>query len=277
MEDGRRYLVATLDGREVAAITAITAAGSRWKTYVAVSDVDAAAARVRDGARRAREPVRPRPHGVVRRSGRCRLRPVGAAPHGRRRARERARRVELQRAEDRRCRRSNAVLRRGLRLGGGRGRHGRHARHDGSPAGLRRLPRAVRPGHPPTPRGLRRAARVQRVHRLDHAPRRRRDAALERNVHGRRHRCRRIGRARARWHHPGRAVRCAAGAQRGDRRPGGARSPRTPSTRADPTASRRGSAARHSPGAQGRRRPLRPLAGRQHPVPRHGRRPRRAR
>ena len=50
-EDGRRYLVASLDGRQVAAVTSprpgVTAAPA-WNTHVAVDDADAAAARVRD-------------------------------------------------------------------------------------------------------------------------------------------------------------------------------------------------------------------------------------
>ena len=50
-EDGRRYLVASLDGQQVAAIASPPAGepGSpAWKTHVAVDDVDAAVARVRD-------------------------------------------------------------------------------------------------------------------------------------------------------------------------------------------------------------------------------------
>ena len=50
-EDGRRYLVASLDGRQVAAVTSPSGgvAGSvAWSTHVAVDDVDAAVGRVRD-------------------------------------------------------------------------------------------------------------------------------------------------------------------------------------------------------------------------------------
>lgn len=50
-ENGRRYLVASLDGRQVAAVASPPAgvAGSpAWNTHVAVDDVEAAVARVRD-------------------------------------------------------------------------------------------------------------------------------------------------------------------------------------------------------------------------------------
>ena len=50
-EDGRRYLVASADGRHVAAVTSpppdVTAAPA-WNTHVAVDDADAAAVRVRE-------------------------------------------------------------------------------------------------------------------------------------------------------------------------------------------------------------------------------------
>ena len=51
VEDGPRYVVASLDGRQVAAVTSappgVTAAPA-WNTHVTVDDADAAAARVRD-------------------------------------------------------------------------------------------------------------------------------------------------------------------------------------------------------------------------------------
>jgi len=49
--DGRRYLVGSLDGRQVAAITSPAAdvtAAPAWNTHIAVDNADAAAARVRD-------------------------------------------------------------------------------------------------------------------------------------------------------------------------------------------------------------------------------------
>ena len=51
VDDGRRYLVASLDGRQVAAVTSPPAgvAGSpAWNTHVAVDDADAATTRVRE-------------------------------------------------------------------------------------------------------------------------------------------------------------------------------------------------------------------------------------
>ena len=51
VDDGRRYLVASLDGRQVAAVASVppgVTAAPAWNTHVAVDDADAAAARVRD-------------------------------------------------------------------------------------------------------------------------------------------------------------------------------------------------------------------------------------
>ena len=51
VEDGRHYLVASLDGRQVAAVTSPpqgTTAASAWNTHIAVDDADAATTRVRD-------------------------------------------------------------------------------------------------------------------------------------------------------------------------------------------------------------------------------------
>ena len=96
------YLIATLDGQDVAAIAPASGGAAAWNTYVAVDDADATAAAVTAAGGTVVSP----PAG--RRPGRPRRRPAPtrpaaefrlwqARPAARRPARERARRVELQR------------------------------------------------------------------------------------------------------------------------------------------------------------------------------------
>ena len=104
-----RYVVATLDGKTVAAIASPSVAGHpsspAWTTYVAVDSADGrcrARSRCRRGrGRRAGRPIRPGNDRDLHRSRRRRLRPLGAGLDPGRRIGQCARHLELQRAQHR--------------------------------------------------------------------------------------------------------------------------------------------------------------------------------
>ena len=169
------YVIATLDGQEVAGLTGpaepvADAAQAVWRTYVAVDDVDATCAVGRAGGWAGR-----------RRAGRCRSgrqvgerarslrrgdQPLAGPVAARRTARQRAGRLELQRPAHRRPGLGAGLLRAGLRLGVRRP----GVRDDDPGAGLRRPPRRhQRPRHPRAPGH--RTAGVRRRDRRDHSGR----------------------------------------------------------------------------------------------------------
>ena len=193
-------LVATLDGLDVASVGDAGSGPAAWATYVAVDDADAMAqAMVALGA----ELVAPPEDAGRGRTRRHPPRPAGrgdpavaGAPAPRRPAHEQPGCVELQRPAHRRPCSGSALLRRGLRLAGGRPGLGR-----GDPgAGVRRPPRGHgRPRHP-LAAGLR-PRRLRGRHRRARAGRGRRADPLARHLH--RGRPRHVGRARREARRPG--------------------------------------------------------------------------
>ena len=140
------YYVAQLHGYDVAAIGGPDASGATpfWNTYTAVENVDQTAARVRDaGGRVVAEPSEVPDAGRMAvfadAAGRGVL-GVGSRHVHRRAAGQRARHLELQRAQHARTRCRRSLLRRGVRLGAPRARHGRLRVHVLHARGLRRLP-----------------------------------------------------------------------------------------------------------------------------------------
>ena len=169
---GGSYLIATLDGQDVAAIVASENSPAVWNTYVATADADRTAERVGGRRRRGHEPAgrrrRRRTLGHRPRPDRRGVPPVAAGPAAGRAAHQRARRLELQRPPHRPARRRAGLLRRRLRVGGRpAGLRRGPAGADGAPAGVRRPPRGDgRPRHPRPPGRHLGPARLRRRDRL---------------------------------------------------------------------------------------------------------------
>ena len=136
-EDSARgsYLVASLDGQDVAAIAPGSDATTvAWNTYIAVDDADVTAAAVAGaGGSVLQDPADAGPGGrmaICSDPGGARPALAGAGPSGRA-ARQRARSVELQRPADRGSSRRARVLRAAVRMGDRRPR----IRRDDPPPG----------------------------------------------------------------------------------------------------------------------------------------------
>ena len=166
----------------------------------------------------------PRPDRGLRRPRGRRLRGLAARPACRARRRQRAGQLELEQPARARPRRGGALLRRRVRLGGHDDRaRPRHGVDHVPPPRLRRLPRGARPGPARAPRRPVGAAGLQRRGGLGRAARRRRAAALARDVLRRRHGRSRRARGRAGRRDPPRAVRRRPGADGHAARPAGRR------------------------------------------------------
>ena len=135
----------------------------------------------RTGRRDGRRPLR-----NVRRSRRRDVLGLAGRTNDRRTARQRARHMELQRAEHARPSGRRRVLRRGVRMGNGILLDGRFRIRDLQAARLRRLPQAEQPRRRVERRSRHHTRRLHRRGDVDPTAHRRRTGALERHVRDRR-------------------------------------------------------------------------------------------
>ena len=229
-----RYLVASLDGLDVAGIALQPDDEPSWNTYIQVDSAEwATADALQLGGKVLVPAVRRRrrgPHVGDRRPHGRRLLHVGAEGPQRRAARERRRELELERSLHARPEPHRAVLPLPVRLGRGAGAVRRDHRDDVAPPRLRGRAGEARSRHPRAAREGGRAGGLHRRRRLADAERR--PGALARDVLGRRHRRERGARRRARRRGARRAVRRRAGADRAAQGPAGGRAHDQPVRRA---------------------------------------------